>query len=166
MSATCQWKHAWATGTCGKPVVGETEFCEKHHGELCWGCKVNQATRECSTAYQFVCGAPLCEYCHDCGSPGGHGKKQNWKLSPVKPVKVPPADQPELDFNAPDEEEIPPPAPNAQDHTVEFEKLKEKSLQEIARCMIEWEKTHDQVFLDFAITFGQMVGLIDKILKK
>lgn len=60
----CRFNMAWV-GHCNQPCVGD--ICEKHAKKKCRCGK--QATRECSHAGQFVCGAPLCDDCK-CGIQG------------------------------------------------------------------------------------------------
>lgn len=59
-------------GPCGKPTEAG-KFCEEHAAKKCISCG-EPATRECSTAYQFVCGFPLCDNCVDNGR-GGHVRR-------------------------------------------------------------------------------------------
>lgn len=76
----CRFDECWV-GTCNAEVVDGEDFCEKHLGQKCW-CG-EQATRNCSIACSFVCGAPLCDE-HECkciagGLTGSHGNKHSEK---------------------------------------------------------------------------------------
>lgn len=72
MEAKCEFVIAWQ-GKCGNEATGQVDgfkLCKKHYGVKCKGHSL-QATRDCGTTYQFVCGTPLCsERCSECdGSP-------------------------------------------------------------------------------------------------
>jgi hypothetical protein len=48
-------------GRCNR-FRGESGYCSRHASEKCSVCG-GQASRQCSYAGQFVCGAPLCKNC-------------------------------------------------------------------------------------------------------
>lgn len=67
----CKFVIAWV-GRCNADT-SQGDFCDAHLQKKCCVCG-NQATKECSHAGQFVCGAPLCDSCEgyvDRGKPSG-----------------------------------------------------------------------------------------------
>jgi len=66
-TTTCRFIRDWA-GRCTNPAT-DGEYCAEHTEYACTVCG-EQATRSCSHAGSFVCGAPLCDEHHT--HPGAH----------------------------------------------------------------------------------------------
>ena len=67
----CKFLIAWV-GQCNY-AADQSDFCAEHRSKVCRVCG-QQATKECSYAGQFVCGALLCDSCEgyeDSGKPCG-----------------------------------------------------------------------------------------------
>lgn len=57
-NTACAFNEAWV-GTCGKEVLGDTDFCILHTESKCKVCEA-QAEYTCDNTSGLVCGTPLC----------------------------------------------------------------------------------------------------------
>ena len=82
MSERCKFDMAYTR--CQVDAMPGSRFCEYHSKDVCVSCGA-PATRECSYAGQFVCGALLCDDCT--GTQGDSTKGLGWGFIGHKHVK-------------------------------------------------------------------------------